>query len=85
MLGITKGRYVTNINMRDNQGKIRSKDILLMELDMEVESANIEFVLRLNRNYVLDQKFTTEKKAENELIRLAKIRNTLEDELCSND
>ena len=73
-----------NINMRDNQGKLRSKDILLMDLDMEVESANKEFVLRLNRNYVLAQKFTTEKEAENELIRLAEIRNTLEDELRSN-
>lgn len=84
MLGITKGGQVMNINMRDNQGKLRSKDILLMDLDMEVESANKEFVLRLNRNYVLAQKFTTEKEAENELIRLAEIRNTLEDELRSN-
>lgn len=73
-----------NINMRDNQGKLRSKDILLMDLDMEVESVNEEFVLRLNRNYVLAQKFATEKEAENELIRLAEIRNTLEDELRSN-
>jgi len=84
MLGITKGGQVMNINMRDNQGKLRSKDILLMDLDMEVESADKEFVLRLNRNYVLAQKFTTEKEAENELIRLAEIRNTLEDELRSN-
>lgn len=69
-----------NIIMRDKSGKLRSKDILFVDLDMEVEPKDDKYVLRINRNYILDEDFPTEAAAEERLIQLAEARNNIENE-----
>ena len=73
-----------NINMRDSKGNLFSKDILLMDLDMAIEEQDGKFILKLNQRYIYDGVFNTKEEAENELIRLAEVRNNLEDELRDN-
>ncbi len=71
-----------NINFRDSNGKIYSKDILDVALDMEVaKSKKGGYVVNLNSHYVYDETFETEEDAEEQLKHLTNVRNQLESQL----
>lgn len=54
-----------NIDFRDSNGKLYSKDILDMALDMEIPKSKSEkFVVNLNSKYVFDEEYDTSKEAE---------------------
>jgi hypothetical protein len=77
-----KGGSNMNIDFRDSNGKLYSKDILDVALDMEVaKSKKGGYVVNLNSHYVYDETFETEEDAEEQLKHLANVRNHLESNL----
>ena len=76
------------IRMRDKKGKLRVRDVLDVDFDMSVDqcgdSAQPEYCVKINRQYVLDETFYTENDAENAMIGIARARNKLEEEIRSN-
>lgn len=73
------------IKLRNSEGKLAAKDILSIHFDMSIEKENNSdfYILRVNPEYVYDEKFYTEEDAEEELSRIAEWRNSLESELRS--
>ena len=73
------------ITIRDKKGKLRVKDVLDMDFDMEVDrrgsSAKPEYYVKINHEYELNENFLTENDAETAMINLANARNQLEDEI----
>lgn len=79
-----KGGETMNVNFRDSNGKLYSKDILNISLDMEVSKAKSgKYVVNLNGNYIYDGEYNTAEEAENKLKHLSDVRNHLENELRS--
>lgn len=77
-----KGGNCMNIDFRDSNGKLYSKDILDIALDMEVsKSKSGKYVVNLNGKYVCDGEFDSSEEAEAQLKNLSDIRNQLENEL----
>lgn len=77
-----KGGNGMNINFRDSNGKLYSKDILDISLDMEVsKSKSGKYVVNLNSKYVFDEEYDTTEEAEDQLKHLSQVRNNLENEL----
>ena len=50
-------------------------------IDMSVVENNKEYYVSVNRKYTLDEMFINESDAEERLIEIANIRNSLEEEL----
>lgn len=76
-----KGGKNMNITFRDSDGKLYSKDILSITLDMEVsKTTDGKYRVNLNNKYVYDEEYNTEKEAEEQLEHLTKIKNELENE-----
>lgn len=69
------------ISLRDKKQKLLVKDILDIDFDMSVEKADHQYYVAVNRNYRLDQAFEEESDAEQKMLEVAQIRNTLEEEL----
>ncbi len=70
------------IGVRDDGNKLHMKDVLAMNFDMHVEERKPgTYVVALNKLYDLDESFDSYEDAENEMIRLAGLRNQLESEL----
>lgn len=79
-----KGEKGMNITFRDSNGKLYSKDILDIALDMEVsKSKSGKYVVNLNRGYILDEEFDSSEEAEDQLRHLSNVRNHFENELRS--
>ena len=77
-----KGGDNVNINFRDSKGKLYSKDILDIALDMEVaKNKNGEYVINLGTNYVYNETFETEGDAEEYLEHLSNVKNKIESEI----
>lgn len=77
-----KGGSGMNIDFRDSNKKLYSKDILDVALDMEIsKSKSGKYVVNLNDKYVYDEEFDTEEKAEDQLKHLSRVKNHLESEL----
>lgn len=77
-----EGGNSMNIDFRDSKGKLYSKDILDIALDMEVaKNKTGEFVINLNSNYICNKIFETENDAEGYLVYLSDVKNKLESEL----
>lgn len=77
-----KGGRNMNIDFRDSAGKLYSKDILDIALDMEVSKTKSgKYQLRLNRNYFFDDEFDSSEDAETQLKNLSRIKNQLENDL----
>lgn len=77
-----KGGNGMNIDFRDSNGKLYSKDILDIALDMEVsKSKSGKYILRLNNKYDYDAEFDSSEDAEAQLKNLSRIKNHLENEL----
>lgn len=71
-----------NIDFRDSNGKLYSKDILDIALDMEVSKCKSgKYVVNLNSNYVYDEEFDSSEDAEAQLKNLSHVKNCLENEL----
>lgn len=76
-----KGGKRMNVDFRDSNGKLYSKDILDVALDMEVsKSKSGKYVVNLNRKYVFDEEYDTTEEAEEQLKNLSYVRNNLERE-----
>ena len=69
------------ISLRDKNGKLLVKDLLDIEFDMSVVENNKEYYVSVNRKYTLDEMFINESDAEERMIEIANIRNSLEEEL----
>lgn len=69
------------INLRDQNNKLVIKDVLDLDFDMSVEQAEDKYYVNINHKYRLDEEFSTEKSAEDQMIYVAGVRNTLENEL----
>ncbi len=77
-----RGGKGMNIDFRDSNGKLYSKDILDMALDMEVsKSKSGKYIVNLNSKYFYDEEFDTTEEAESQLKSLSRIKNHLENEL----
>lgn len=80
-----KGDKTMNINFRDTNGKLYSKDILDIALDMEVSKTKSgSYVVNLNSKYTYDEEFETATDAEEQLRHLSNVKNSLESELRNN-
>lgn len=76
-----KGDKSMNVDFRDSNGKLYSKDILDVALDMEVsKSKSGKYVVNLNSKYVFDEEYDTMEEAEEQLKNLSYVRNNLERE-----
>lgn len=81
-----KGGSGMNIDFRDTDGKLYSKDILDIKLDMDVsKSKSGKYVVNLNSRYVYDGEYNTTEDAEKQLKNLSRIKNSLENELRNQD
>lgn len=69
------------ITVKNKHGDLKVKDILDIDFDMSVESDGKGFVVKINRQYWDTEKFLSRKDAEDQMLRLAEMRNTLEAEL----
>ena len=67
------------IGLRNKAGDLRVRDILDINIDMRVEQTAEGFLVRMNRQYYLDEKFSTRKNAENAIYNIANIRNEMEE------
>ena len=77
-----KGGTNMNIDFRDSDGKLYSKNILNIPLDMEVsELESGKYRVNLNSKYVYDEKYDTKEEAEAGLKNLSRTKNQLENEL----
>ncbi len=77
-----KGGENMNIDFRDSNGKLYSKDILDIALDMEVSCLKSgKYSVILNSKYILDEEYDTKEEAEERLKNLSRIKNDLENEL----
>ena len=77
-----KGGKSMNIDFRDNNGKLYSKDILDIALDMEISKLKTgKYVVNLNGKYVFDEEYESKEDAEEQLKSLSRIKNQLENEL----
>lgn len=69
------------IKLRDSKNKLLVKDYLDIDFDMSVEKEGDKYVVKVNRQYKVDDVFQTEKDAEDAMMTLANNRNQLEDEI----
>jgi len=69
------------ITVKNKRGDLKVKDILDIDFDMSVESEGKGFVVKINRQYWDAEEFESRKDAEEQMLRLAEMRNTLEAEL----
>lgn len=69
------------IYVRNAADELQIKDILDINFDMKVKLENNKYVVCLNRQYTLDEKFNTKKEAEDAMMQIADSRNNLEIEL----
>ena len=77
-----KGGNGMNIDFRDTNGKLFSKDILDVALDMEISKLKSgKYVVNLNGKYVFDEEYESQEDAEAQLKNLSRIKNHLENEL----
>lgn len=77
-----KGETNMNIDFRDSDGKLYSKDILDIDLDMNVFKLETgKYRVNLNREYVYDEEYDTKEEAEAGLKNLSSTKNQLENEL----
>ena len=77
-----KGGSGMNIDFRDSNRKLYSKDILDVALDMEISKSKYgKYVVNLNDKYVYDEEYDTAEEAEDQLKHLSHVRNHLENEL----
>lgn len=77
-----KGGNGMNIDFRDSNGKLYSKDILDIALDMEVsKSKSGKYLVNLNGKYVYDEEFDSLEDAEAQIKNLSHVKNNLETEL----
>ena len=68
------------IKLKTNQGELKVKDVLDIDCDMSVKEANGKFVVRINKNYTDTELYNTKKEAEERMLDLADMRNSLEEE-----
>lgn len=69
------------ITVKNKRGDLKVKDILDIDFDMSVEADGGDFVVKINRQYWDPEKFKSQKDAEEQMLHLAGLRNTLESEL----
>lgn len=62
-------------------GKLVSKDILDINMDMSVVELNGKYYVKVTRDYLLDEEFTTPQDAEEQLKAISLARNSIENEL----
>lgn len=71
-----------NIDFRDSDRKLYSKNILDIALDMDISKLKSgKYIVNLNSKYYYDQEFDTSEEAEEQLKHLSYVRNNLENEL----
>lgn len=76
-----KGGNSMNVDFRDSNGKLYSKDILDIALDMEISKSKAgKYLVNLNSKYVFDGEFDSSEEAEEQLKNLSRIKNHLENE-----
>ncbi|MCM1183378.1 MAG: hypothetical protein NC337_08395 [Roseburia sp.] len=73
------------ISLRDSNGKLAVKDVLDIDFDMSVTQNDDRdgYYVMVNRRYRLNEKFASEETAEQEMLRIAGMRNSLENDLRS--
>lgn len=69
------------INLRDKNGKLVIKDILDIDFNMCVVEEAGEYVVQINSTYNYADKYPSERAAEDQMLRIAQARNTIEEEL----
>lgn len=70
------------INLRDRANRLVVKDILDIDFDMSVELIDEDkYYVNINNIYRLDEEFISQSDAEERMLRIAGIRNHLEEEL----
>lgn len=69
------------ISLKDKNKKLVVKDILDIDFDMSVEQENDKYFVQVNRQYQLKDVYNTEEEAEEMMLKIADIRNDLENEL----
>lgn len=69
------------IHLRNSENKLVIKDILDIDFDMFAEQKNGGYIVKVNSQYQLDEKFASEQDAEQRMVQIADARNGLEEEL----
>lgn len=69
------------IQMVDNKGKLRAKDLLDINMDMSIVSSEKGYRIRLNNTYYLDEIFDDEEDAKRRFHNLVESRNNAEEEI----
>ena len=69
------------ITVKDENKKIFVKDILDIDFDMSVDEKDNKYYVNVNKKYQLPEVFENEEDAVEQMLKIATIRNGLENEL----
>lgn len=69
------------ITVKDENKKIFVKDILDIDFDMSVDEKDNKYYVNVNKKYQLPESFENEEDAVEQMLKIATIRNGLENEL----
>ena len=69
------------ITVKDENKKIFDKDILDIDFDMSVDEKDNKYYVNVNKKYQLPEVFENEEDAVEQMLKIATIRNGLENEL----
>ena len=69
------------ITVKDENKKIFVKDILDIDFDMSVDEKDNKYYVNVNKKYQLPEVFENEEDAVEQMLKIATIRNGLENDL----
>ena len=78
-MSISEYKALTSLRDKDNQLVV--KDMLDIDFNMYVKEEQGNFFVQVNQRYRLDENYTTQKAAEDAMLKIAGQRNQLEESL----